>query len=366
MRGCLPGALVVLLAAGAVPATPALEHVQLPPGFSIAVYADDVPNARQMALGDGGTLFVGSRAAGNVYAVRVGEDGRRHSSLIASGLRMPSGIAFRRGALYVAAVDRMLRYDNTESSVASPPQPVEIAKLPAESHHGWRYLGFGPDGGLYVPIGAPCNVCDRGWDGFGVILRMNPDGSGREVIAHGVRNSVGFAWHPRTRELWFTDNGRDLLGDELPADELNRLSRPGQHFGFPFCHAGENVDPEFGQLGRCADATPPVQKLGPHVAALGVKFYTGGMFPARYRGQVLIAEHGSWNRSTPIGYRVTLVRLEGNKAVGYEPFATGRLGGDGKASGRPADLLVLPDGSLLVSDDQNGAIYRITYSAARH
>ncbi len=236
-----------------------------------------------------------------------------------------------------------------------------MARLPNNKWHGWRYLGFGPDGKLYVPVGAPCNVCDRDSEDYATILRMNADGSGREVVARGVRNSVGFTWHPRTRALWFTDNGRDELGDEVPSCELNKVSRLGEHFGFPFCHQGDIADPEFGKLRSCGTATAPVQKLGPHVAPLGLKFYGGRQFPAEYRGQLLIAEHGSWNRSTPIGYRVMRVKLDGDRAVAYEPFITGWLSDDRKVSGRPVDVLELADGSVLVSDDVAGVIYRVSY-----
>jgi len=340
-------------------AAPDLSVVRLPPGFQIETWVAEVPNARSMALGDKGTVFVGTRSGGKVYAVRNVAGGEREVVTLASGLNMPNGVAFRDGDLYVAEIHRIVRYDDIESKLAAPPGPVQIAQLPTERHHGWRYLGFGPDGKLYVPVGAPCNVCDR--EGFATIERMQPDGSGREVVARGVRNSVGFTWHPRTRELWFTDNGRDLLGDDVPSDELNRLAKPGAHFGFPFCHAGSVVDPEFGKAGKCAQAVAPARKLGPHVASLGLKFYTGSQFPKEYRGQMFIAEHGSWNRSAPIGYRITHVRLDGNRVVSYEPFATGWLGADGKPSGRPVDLLVLDDGSMLVSDDMVGAIYRITW-----
>jgi glucose/arabinose dehydrogenase len=231
------------------------------------------------------------------------------------------------------------------------PAPVTIATLPQDRHHGWRYIAFGPDDKLYVPIGAPCNVCDRDDDGYSMITRMNPDGSGREVVARGVRNTVGFRWHPKTGELWFTDNGRDMMGDDVPPCELNRVSRVGEHFGFPFCHGDDVVDPEFGKLGQCSQSTRPVQSLGAHVAPLGVLFDP--------RGDAIVAEHGSWNRSEKSGYRLTRVRLEGNRAVGYEEFVGGWLRPDGKVTGRPVDLLALPDGSMLVSDDLAGVIYRI-------
>ncbi len=342
-----------------------VEHLRVPPGFSVQVFAR-VPGARSLALGDGGTLFVGTmRGAGEVFAVQTPAGGAPVIRSIAKGLRMPNGVAFRGGALYVAEPQRILRFDGIEQRLDDPPTPaVVVADLPFKGMlHAWKYLAFGPDGRLYVSVGAPCNICDE--PDFSVILRMNPDGSGREVFASGVRNSVGFTWHPQTGEFWFTDNGRDLLGDDTPPCELNRAPRSGLNFGFPFCHGGVVPDPEFGKLGRCEDAVPPVQALGPHVAPLGVRFYTGTMFPAPYRNQVFIAEHGSWNRSKEAGktgHRISLVRLEGQRAVAYETFMDGFLDGD-EALGRPVDLLVAPDGALLVSDDKAGAIYRISYRA---
>ncbi len=353
--------LAATLVAAALPATaqkPALERIQLPPGFRIELLAE-VPNARSLALGAKGTLFVGSRSGGSVHAVASG--GR--VSRIADGLYMPNGVAFRDGALYVAEVHRILRFDAIEDRLAAPPAPVVVFdKLPRDAHHGWKFIRFGPDGQLYVPIGAPCNVCDR--DGYAMIGRIPADGSKFEVFARGVRNSVGFDWHPQTRELWFTDNGRDWMGDEQPADELNRAPRAGMHFGFPYCHQGDLPDPEFGRARRCAEFEPPARRLGPHVAALGMRFYTGAMFPPEYRNQIFIAEHGSWNRSRKIGYRVMLVRLEGGRAVSYEPFAQGWLQGE-SAWGRPVDVEVLPDGSLAVSDDAAGVVYRISWQRPR-
>jgi glucose/arabinose dehydrogenase len=349
--------------AGASPATDkVLENVRLPAGFRMEVYADDVPGARSMALGQNGTLFLGSRSQGKVYAVTPREGGKPATHVIAEKLLSPNGVAFRDGALYVAEINRILRYDGIERSLAQPPAPKVVrADLPKDAHHGWRYIAFGPDGKLYVPIGAPCNVCNE--PKYAVITRMNADGSGHEVFARGIRNSVGFTWHPQTQELWFTDNGRDWLGDDAPPCELNVAPRAGLDFGFPYCHGGTIADPEFGKLGDCAKATPPVQKLGAHVAPLGVKFYTGTVFPESYRNQVFIAEHGSWNRKEKSGYRITLVRLEGSKPVSYAPFATGFHRGD-DIFGRPVDLLVLADGSMLVSDDVAGAVYRITYAPA--
>jgi glucose/arabinose dehydrogenase len=341
-------------------AAPDLTVVKLPEGFAIETWAANVPNARSMALGANGTLFVGTRTAGKVYAVRPGAGGAREVLAIASGLNMPNGVAFHGGDLYVAEVHRIVRFEDIESRLTAPPQPVSVAQLPTERHHGWRYIAFGPDEKLYVAVGAPCNVCPRA-KGFATIERMQADGSAREVVALGVRNSVGLAWHPRTRDLWFTDNGRDMLGDDVPDDELNRLPKAGADFGFPYCHAGSVVDPEHGKSGSCKQAVPPVQRMGPHVAALGLRFYTADAFPSEYRGSLFIAQHGSWNRSVPIGYRIMHARLQGDRVVAYEPFATGWLGPDGKPTGRPVDLLVLDDGSMLVSDDFAGAIYRISF-----
>jgi glucose/arabinose dehydrogenase len=318
-----------------------------------------------MAIGENGTLFVGTRGNDRVYAVRDEDgDGRAETAYpLLTGLDGPNGVAVSGGDLYVAESGRILRYPAIEQNLENPPQPLEVARLPAYSHHGWRYLGVGPDGKLYVPLGAPCNVCDK--PEFASILRMNKDGSEREVFAEGVRNTVGFTWHPVTRELWFTDNGRDWMGDQVPPDEVNRAPRPGLHFGFPFCHGGDVADPEFGDQKPCRLFEPPVVKLPAHVAPLGLRFYTGDQFPEDYRQQLFIAEHGSWNRSEPIGYRVSLVRFDtqGNP-LGVETFAGGWLGADGEVRGRPVDVLVTPDGALLVSDDKRGAIYRISYEPA--
>lgn len=345
---------------------PILADIQLPPGFSISIFADNITNARSMTRGEKGTIFVGSRKEGNVYAlVDKDNDGKADKQYtIAKDLNMPNGVAFRDGSLYIAEVDKVWRIDNIEDHLDNPPAKVLVSNnFPDDAHHGWKYIAFGPDGKLYVPVGAPCNICENSTTNkqYASITRMNPDGSEHEVYSHGIRNTVGFAWHPVTNELWFTDNGRDMLGDDLPNDELNRAPEKDMHFGYPYCHAGYISDPEFGEGHPCEDYTPPVQKLAPHTASLGMKFYTGDMFPAEYKNQILIAEHGSWNRSEPIGYRVTLVKLNGNEAVSYEPFATGWLK-DGKAWGRPVDILQLPDGSVLVSDDYANAIYRITYN----
>ena len=350
--------------AGALP----LETIRLPPGFAIELWAR-VDNARQMALGGrdekGGVLYVGSRGAGSVHAVRFDANYRAGAvTRIAEGLNMPSGLAWKNGALYVGAVNRILRYDDIDNRIdrqvdKAPAAVIVTDTLPRDTHHGWKFIAFGPDGKLYVPVGAPCNICDPG-DPYASILRMNGDGSGREVFARGVRNSVGFDWSPVDGALWFTDNGRDMLGDDIPPDELNRVPRAGLHFGYPWCHGGDLPDPEFGARRKCGEFEAPAQKLGPHVAGLGMRFYTGTMFPAEYRNQIFIAEHGSWNRSKKIGYRIALVRVKDGRAVSYESFASGWLQGE-SAWGRPADVLVLPDGSLLVADDHAGAIYRISY-----
>jgi glucose/arabinose dehydrogenase len=276
---------------------------------------------------------------------------------------MPNGLAFHDGLLYIGEPQRILRMQGIEQRLESPPAPeAVVTDLPFKAMiHSWKYLGFGPDGKLYVPVGAPCNICNE--SGFGVILRMNADGSGREVFARGIRNTVGFTWHPETGDLWFTDNGRDMLGDEVPPCELNHAPRVGLDFGYPYCHGGTIPDPEFGKLGHCEDAVAPAQVLGPHVAPLGLKFYTGTMFPAEYRNQIFIAEHGSWNRSKAAGktgHRVSIVRLKAGKAVAYETFMDGFLDGD-TALGRPVDIMVAPDGALLVSDDTAGAVYRVSY-----
>jgi glucose/arabinose dehydrogenase len=353
--------IAAALTAIAIPAQVlGLDDIELPSGFSIEEYAD-VPNARSLALGSRGTVFVSTRRGRSVYAVVKSGSGTRTIELL-DGLEAPNGIAIHEGDLYVAEINRVTRYDNIEDHLPDPPAGVVLnIDLPSESHHGWRTIGFDPEGRLYISIGAPCNICDE--DGYARIVSMNPDGSGRTTYASGIRNSVGMTWHPTTGELWFTDNGRDMLGDDLPPGELNHAASKGLHFGYPYCHAGEILDPKFGSGKDCSDYQSPAQKLGPHVAPLGLKFYTGDVFPPEYHGQIFIAEHGSWNRSKKIGYRVSLVRLEDGKPVSYEPFATGWLQNE-SVSGRPVDLLVLEDGSMLVSDDFSGKLHRISYTAA--
>lgn len=341
-----------------------LQSLSLPPGFTVSLYASGVEGARSLALGAQGTVFVGTRDEGNVYALPGSLDGRRAQRVVtlASGLRLPNGVAFRDGALYVAEVNRVVRFDGIENRLDNPPAPAVVNdSFPDRDHHGWKFIRFGPDGMLYVPVGAPCNNCLEGDPRFASIMRMRPDGSGLEIFASGVRNTVGFDWNPASGDLWFTDNGRDFLGDDQPADELNRARTPGLHFGFPFCHAGTLPDPEFGERRPCPEFVPPELKLGAHVAALGMRFYDAAMFPSDYRGSIFIAEHGSWNRSTPVGYRIVRVRLEQGRATQAEVFVDGWLEG-ATAWGRPVDLLVMPDGALLVSDDRAGAVYRIAYA----
>ncbi len=354
--------LAVLATSAFAKDSPPIERLQLPQGFQISVYSADVPNARELAVGANGTVFVGSRSAGKVYALTDEDhDGRAEKvQVIAEGLNMPVGVAFHDGDLYISAVSKILALRDIESRIDHPKKPeIVVSDLPTETHHGWKFIAFGPDGKLYVPIGAPCNICDR--DGYAKILRMNADGSSREDVAFGIRNTVGFDWQPGSKQLWFTDNGRDMLGDDLPSDELNRVSRDGEHFGFPYCHQGDTPDPEFGKGKDCKDYTPPVLKLGAHVASLGMRFYTGKMFPTAYRGAAIIAEHGSWNRTTKSGYRVMTARIDGKKIVGYEPLIEG-FKDEEQSWGRPVDVLVMPDGALLVSDDEAGAVYRVTYS----
>jgi glucose/arabinose dehydrogenase len=351
-------------------AAPQLDKLRVPAGFQVELLTDAVPNARQMALGrqaDGtGIVYVGSAQAGKVYAVEYGASGPAGVRTVAANLQLPTGVAYRDGALFVGALTRVLRFDGIDGKLAAPPAPAVVSdRFPSETHHGRRFIAFGPDGKLYVPVGAPCNICLPD-ERHGVIQRMNVDGSGIETVARGVRNSVGFDWSPADRTLWFTDNGRDMLGDDLPADELDRVTRTGEHFGYPFCHQGDSPDPEFGAQRPCREFTAPAAKLGAHVAALGMRFYGGTQFPAAYRGNIFIAEHGSWNRSAKSGYQVVRVAVDAQGRAGApEPFLRGFLQVDASGRetvwGRPADVLPLPDGSLLVSDDYAGAIYRVRY-----
>lgn len=346
-----------------------IDKLRLPEGFKIEVYADSIDGARSMAMGDDGTLFVGTRNEKTVYMIQDRDKDFRADNVIVldTTLESPNGIAFKDGSLYVAEVSRLLRYDNIESDLNNPPEPTVVYDdYPTEFHHGWKYIAFGPDDKLYVPVGAPCNICDSTVTDkrFSTITRMDADGSNREIYANGVRNSVGFSWHPETKEMYFTDNGRDMLGDDIPPCELNRVTEAGQHFGYPYCHGGIIKDPEFGDKRPCSDFVSPVKALGAHVAPLGVKFYTGDMFPEKYKQYAFIAEHGSWNRSKKVGYKIALVKLEDGKAVGYETFLDGWLDEEAQERfGRPVDMLFLEDGSLLISDDFGDAIYRVTYDA---
>lgn len=342
-----------------------LNTIKLPKGFSIAVYAE-VENARSMALSPSGTLFVGNRNEDKVYAVQDTDGDFRADKVyvLASGLDMPNGVAFKDGDLYIAENSKVSKIARVESNLAAPAKLQTVYdKYPTDDSHGWKYIAFGPDGKLYVPVGAPCNICEPSNPVYASITRINADGTGFEVFVSGVRNTVGFTWHPTTNNLWFTDNGRDRLGDNIPPCELNTVTQKGQHFGYPYCHGGSIKDPEFGNKRPCSDFVKPVQALGAHVAPLGLKFYTGSQFPEEFRNQVIIAEHGSWDRSKKSGHRLAIVKVDANgKALSYETFASGWLDdATQKVWGRPVDVIVLKDGSLLVSDDTANVIYRITY-----
>ncbi|HEY2136057.1 MAG TPA: PQQ-dependent sugar dehydrogenase [Xanthobacteraceae bacterium] len=350
----------IALAADKLP----VDRLKLPKGFKIEVYASGIPDARSMRIGDKGTLFVGNRVQDKVYAV-VDKDGKRTVKVIASGLYKPNGVAFKDGALYVAEQSKIWKYDGIEDKLDNPPKPTLIYdNLPKDEAHSWKFISIGPDNKLYVPVGQPCNNCIPS-DAHGQIRRMNLDGTGVEVIARGVRNTVGFDWHPVTHELYFTDNGRDWLSEDLPNDELNRLTKVGQHFGSPYCYQGNLPDNEYGWGHSCSEFEPPVALMGPHAAALGMRFYTGTMFPAEYRGAILVARHGSWNRSNKFGGDIALVKLNKDGTVkSVEPFITGFLV-DNKYIGRPVDVQPMKDGSVLISDDYDGAIYRVSYGNAK-
>jgi glucose/arabinose dehydrogenase len=370
-RGGAPGAAPAQRGGRGAPPAAALDTIRMPPGFRISIFAEGVPAARSMVRGDKGTLFVGTFGQltqqgnpGIVYAIRdTNNDGKADETIrVAQGLNQPNGVAFYQGALFVAEQNRISRYNDIEDKLQAPPTPVVIMDgMLGQGNHQWRYIEFSKDGKLYLAKGAPCNVCTPEAT-YGAIMRMNPDGSNAEVFAQGVRNSVGLAFHPGNGQLWFTDNGRDGMGDNVPADELNHAPQAGMHFGFPYCHQGDVPDPEFGkEAGVCSKYTAPAVKMGPHVASLGLDFYTGTMFPAEYRNELFIAQHGSWNRSNPIGYRIVMAHINnGISSSGQRIFAEGWLQ-NGQPWGRPSDVLTMPDGSLLVSDDLQGKIYRITY-----
>jgi glucose/arabinose dehydrogenase len=342
-----------------------IGKIKLPPGFKVEVWASNVLDARGLRQGDQGTVFVSSLfVAGKVYAI-VDKGGKREVKTIADKLNLPSGIEFYSGALYVATPKEVIRFDDIEANLDNPPKPVVIYdKLPGDIAYGWKSIRIGPDGKLYVPIGAPCNICEPS-DQYARIIRMDLNGSNVETVAVGVRNTLGFDWDPKTKDLWFTDNQRDWLSEDLPNDELNHVTRAGQHFGFPYCHQGDIADIDFGWGKDCSQYVKPAALLGPHSAPLGMKFYTAGMFPKQYRGAIFIARHGPWNRTKRYAADVVVAWPDGKGGVSkVEPFLTG-LVENNEYLGRPVDLLILKDGSLLVSDDLNGAIYRISYASRR-
>lgn len=348
-----------------------LSKINLPDGFKIAIYAPNIVDARSLArTEDGKTIFVGNRRRRNVYALTDtnGDMVADKVDTIATGLNMPNGVVFRDGDLYVAEVNKIHRFTDIMNNLENPVSEVIYDKYPTDGHHGWKFISFGPDGKLYVPVGAPCNVCDKEGENevYASITRMNPDGSDMEVYVKGVRNSVGFAWHPETGDMWFNDNGRDRLGDDVPACELNHISAQGDHFGFPFWHQGDVADPDFGDQRPRNEFVEPAYKYEPHSAPLGMRFYQGDMFPTKYKNNIIVAQHGSWNRSPEaghIGYQLRLVQVEGGKVVKSEIFADGWLDkASNKGWGKPVDVMEMPDGSILVSDDINHCIYRISYS----
>ena len=340
-----------------------VDKLKVPKGFKVEVWAHGMPGVRMMTLGDKGTVWAGTRAIGRVYEIRD-KGGKRETRILAEKLTQPNGVAYAGGALYVAAINRIWRYDGIEDKPdAKPVELTDAFKLPPEQHHNWKFLAFGPDKKLYVPLGAPCNICEPPAE-YAQIRRYNPDGSGMEVVARGVRNSVGFDFHPKTGELWFTDNGRDWMGDDGPQEELNRVSKVGEFFGYPYCHAQGVPDPDIKKDKPCEGVTKPVALMGPHAAALGMRFYTGGMFPKEYQSSIFVARRGSWNRSKLFGFDVANVKVGADgKNAKVTPFMTGFMDAkENKFWGRPVDVLQLTDGSMLVSDEQNGAIYRVSYS----
>ena len=352
---------------GRMTETPASEipitKLKLPKGFAVEIWAAGMPGGRAMARGPNGKIYVGTRAIGRVYEV-TDHGTRRTSRVVVDKLTQPAGVAMRGESLYVMAINKVLRFDGIEKNPDVQPVDMTAAfNLPPEQHHNWKYIAFGPDGKLYVPFGAPCNICEPPAE-YAQIRRYNPDGSGMEVIARGVRNSVGFDFHPQTGELWFTDHGRDWMGDNGPEDELNRVAKPGLNFGYPYCHAKGVLDADFKRADGCKGVTLPVTTMGPHAAAMGVLFYTGTMFPKEYQNTMFIARKGSWNRTVKFGFDVVNVRATADgKSAKVKPFMTGFLEDPkaGKFWGRPAYLLQMPDGALLVSDEQLGAIYRVSY-----
>ncbi|MGK0221665.1 MAG: glucose/arabinose dehydrogenase [Limisphaerales bacterium] len=338
------------------------ERISLPDGFRIQTLDFSVPNARQIALTADGTLIVGTRREGVVYAVTNALSDKPGKPLkIAKDLTMPSGVAVHKGDLYIGATHQILKIENIDQNLNKPTLEVIADDLPTKRHHGWKYIKFGPDGQLYVPVGAPCNICLSDDPRFASLLTMNPETGQSHIWAEGLRNTVGFAWHPQRQDLWITDNGRDMLGEDIPGEELNVANAKGLHFGYPFVHAGDIDDPEFGDHKARLDKTftEPQLKIQAHSAALGMTFYTGSQFPKNYDGALFIAEHGSWNRANKVGYKVSVVTEQDGELV-YQPFAEGWLVGEDNW-GRPNDVLQTAEGALLISDDQAGAIYKITY-----
>jgi glucose/arabinose dehydrogenase len=354
--------------AGKMTVTPAsdipINKLKLPPGFKIEVWATGMPGARAMALGDNGKVYIGTRAIGRVYEVT--DNGKeRTSRVVVDKLVQPAGVAFNNGSLYVMAIDKVLRFDGIDKNASvTPVDLTAIFNLPPEQHHNWKYIAFGPDGKLYVPFGAPCNICEPPTAEYAQIRRYNPDGSGMEVLATGVRNTVGFDWHPTTKQLWFTNHGRDWMGDNTPNDTLNLMSKTGLNFGFPYCHQGNLPDNVITKANACQGVEQPIALMGPHVATMGIKFYTGNMFPPEYKDAALIARKGSWNRNQKVGFDVVMVKAGNDgKNPKITPFITGFMNpADQSFWGRPAYLMQMTDGSMLVSDEQLGAIYRVTYS----
>jgi glucose/arabinose dehydrogenase len=342
-----------------------LDKIKLPPGFRAEIWSHGHPGARTMVMGNKGTIFMGTRQLGRVYAI-TDKAGKREVKTLLQGLTQPNGLAFKDGALYVFAINKVFRYDNIEDKLDNPGTPVDLTAaydLPDTIHHNWKYVAFGPDGKMYVQVGANCNICEINPGIHGQIRRYNADGTGMEIVARGVRNTVGFDWHPVTKELWFTDHGRDWAGNAGPEDELNRIAKgqEGANYGFPYCHAQGIPDPDVKRPNPCAGVVLPAALTGPHAAGMGVTFYTGKMFPAAYQNLAFIGRRGSWNREQKIGYDVVFARTAGGTAT-IEPFMTGLL--DAKKNeyyGRPTYILQMPDGAILVSDEHNGAIYRISF-----
>lgn len=341
-----------------------VPQLKLPKGFKVEVFMSGIPNARSLRLGDKGTVFVSNRILDKVYAV-VDKGGKRELKTLASGLDRPNGLAFHDGTLYIAEGTKISKLEKIEDNLDNPPKPVVIYdKFPNHQSHGWKFMALGPDNKLYINVGAPCNICLPP-ETNAQIVRMNLDGSGLETYARGVRNSVGFDFNPATKELYFTDNGRDWFSEDLPNDELNRVTKAGQNFGYPYCHQGNLPDDQYGWGRSCSEFEPPAALMGPHTAALGMRFYTGSMFPAAYRNTIFVARHGSWNKTNKLGGDIVAVKLNPNGSVkSWEPFMTGFLQ-DNNYIGRPVDVEVMKDGSLLVSDDYAGAIYRISYDGRR-